>query len=293
MTLRRSIRVEYRLKKKQLIKDYKTTKSLNKKTKKEELKCINKDSKRVYKKEYKLNKKLLKKEFKKNKKTLVKLYVDKLDNNFDTSKDAPYRRTLEEIGNAVSHGLGTIFSIVALILMLINSKTFYQIISAIVYFIGLFILFTASTLYHAFPYATKVKRVFRRFDYSSIYLLIGATYAPILLNYLGGNLGLIFFITQWVIIITGISLIGVFGPGKLKAIHFVLYILLGWSGILFLPKMFINDFVFFIFILFGGIIYTLGIIPFSIDKKVTHFLWHLFVLVGAIVQFIGIFIFLF
>lgn len=99
-----------------------------------------------------------------------------------------------------------------------------------------------STLYHAFPYGSKVKRIFRRFDYSSIYLLIGASFAPILLCYIGGIYGTIFVIIQWIIIITGVTLIAVFGPTRLKFIHFPLYFILGWSALIFVPKMFVNDF---------------------------------------------------
>ena len=122
----------------------------------------------------------------------------------------PYRSILEEIGNAITHGVGSVLSIIAFILMLISSTNMNERIGGIIYFIGLFTLFTMSCLYHAFPYASKVKRVFRRFDYLSIYLLIGATFAPILLEYIGGTLGVIFFIIQWVIIILGVTFVAIF-----------------------------------------------------------------------------------
>ena len=147
-----------------------------------------------------------------------------------------------------------------------------------------------STLYHCFPYGSKVKRIFRRFDYSSIYLLIGATFAPILLCYIGGTIGTVFFAIQWGIIIMGITLIAVFGPTRLKFIHFPLYIILGWSGLFFLPNMIQHQMVLFGYILSGGIIYTLGIIPFVIDKKISHFIWHIFVMIGALVQWVGIYL---
>ena len=150
-----------------------------------------------------------------------------------------------------------------------------------------------SCLYHAFPYQSVAKRVFRRFDYSSIYLLIGATFAPILLCYIGGIKGLIFLIIQWIIIGIGITLIAIFGPSRLKYIHFPLYFLLGWSGLLFLPQMFSNDFTFFMLILSGGITYSLGIVPFIIDKKVSHFIWHFFLISVAVIQWVGIFLYIY
>ena len=201
----------------------------------------------------------------------------------------PKRGILEEIGNAVTHGVGSIFSIVVLILMLINSKTSVETISAIIYFIGMFMMFTMSCLYHAFKTDSKVKRLFRRFDYLSIYLLIGSTYTPILLSFVGGVEGIVICAIQWVIIVTGVTIIGVFGQNRPKWLHFTLYFILGWCGILLVPNL-IKDLTFFLLILAGGLVYTIGIIPFVLKKKVAHFIWHFFVLFGAVIQWIGIFI---
>lgn len=205
----------------------------------------------------------------------------------------PKRPVLEEIGNSITHGVGSIFSIVALILMLVLSESVNECIAAIIYFLGMFILFTMSCLYHAFKHGSKVKSLFRRFDYSSIYLLIGATYAPILLCYFNTTPSLIYFIIQWSLIALGITFIGVFGPGRFSWLHFTLYFVIGWSGLLFLPIMIQKDFGFFLFILGGGIIYSLGIIPFKLNKKASHFIWHFFVLLGASIQWIGIFIYVY
>lgn len=249
---------------------------------------------------------MTKEEYKKQKRSLKKEYSNKLEEvdnkyisdvsevvKFDMQKEAPYRYTIEEIGNAISHGVGSLFAIVALVLMLIQANNKYMYIASIIYFVGLFMMFTMSCLYHSFPYGSKVKHIFRRFDYCSIYLLIGSTFAPILLLYIGGTYGVIFLIIQWVLIVLGITMIAVFGPGKLKWLHMPLYLILGWSALLFIPRMIKHDLVFFLIILAGGVIYTLGIIPFTIDKKVSHFLWHIFVFFGAVIQWIGIYIFLY
>ncbi len=201
----------------------------------------------------------------------------------------PRRGILEEIGNAVTHGVGSLFAIFAFILMLINSETNTQIISSVIYFVGMLMMFTMSCLYHAFKTDSKVKRLFRRFDYLSIYLLIGATYTPILLCFIGGTFGIVMCSIQWAIIIFGVTMIGVFGPNRIKWLHFTLYIILGWCGVIFFPQL-IKNLTFFLLILGGGIIYTAGIIPFALKNKVAHFIWHFFVLFGAIVQWIGIYI---
>ena len=226
------------------------------------------------------------------------LYHDRLEEYYKSQGkkppiDPPKRPLLEEIGNAITHGVGAVFALVALVLMLISSDSPIEVVSSVIYFFGMFVMFMSSCLYHAFVYGSGVKRLFHRFDYSSIYLLIGATFAPILLCYFGDLFGFVFFAIQWGIIACGISLVGVFGPKKLNFVHIPLYVLLGWSALMLLPRMVVNDFPMAMWILAGGILYTVGIIPLLLNKSVSHFIWHFFVLAGAVVQWIGIYVYLF
>ena len=207
-------------------------------------------------------------------------------------KNPPKRTIIEEIGNSVTHGLGAVFAIAAMILMLVSSNSGSEVASALIYSIGMLVAFTMSCLYHALPHGRRVKRIFRRFDYCSIYLLIGATFAPVLLSYMGDSFGVIFFIIQWAIIALGVTLVGVFGPTRLRFIHIPLYIALGWSAIMLLPAMW-GDLWLALLVLFGGVIYTLGVIPFAIKARASHFIWHIFVLLGAATQWIGIYIYVF
>ena len=263
-----------------------------------EVKKSYREERRRHKRAYKKEKRIRKKEYRLKIASLKDQHItDIAEAHARVGKRAPVnppkRPLLEEIGNAVSHGLGAAFAIVSFILMLIYSDTADEKISATVYFIGSFIMFLMSCLYHAFAYGLAVKRLFRRFDYSSIYLLIGSTFAPVLISYIGGLFGFIFFVIQWVIIVTGITLVGVFGPTRLKFIHNPLYILLGWSALLLAPTLLSREPSLFFWILGGGIAYTLGIIPFAMKSKVSHFIWHIFVLVGAVLQWIGIFIYVY
>ncbi len=205
----------------------------------------------------------------------------------------PKRSVLEEIGNSITHGIGAIFAIVAFILMLSAADSRVEYICATIYFLGQFILFMASCLYHAFPHGSGVKRLFHRFDYCSIYLLIGATFAPVLLCLFGDIFGYVFFGVQWAIIATGITFVGVFGPSRLSFLHIPLYILLGWSALMLIPGIIGVSLPLALWILGGGIIYTLGIIPFLLRTRVSHFIWHFFVLAGAVVQWIGIYLYIF
>ena len=253
-----------------------------------------KKSKKQIKKAYKTEKKSRKRLYRQEKETARENYLSEKDeyyrqNGKPVPQNPPKRSLLEEIGNAVTHGAGAAFAVVAIVLMMVKQNTTEELIGALIYSIGLFVMFCISSLYHAFPYGSKVKRLFRRFDYSSIYLLIGATFAPILLAYIGGIKGTVFFIIQWAVIALGVSLIGVFGAGKLRFIHFPLYILLGWSGLILIPDLIRGSAEFFIYIILGGAVYSLGMIPFAIKAKISHFIWHFFVIGGAVLQWIGIY----
>ena len=263
-----------------------------------EIKESYKEEKKTLRRFYKKEKKGAKIEYREKLNTLAGQYeIDYANARKVEGKKAPVnppkRSLLEEIGNATTHGAGSVFAVFALVFMLIHSKSTLEAVGAWFYFIGLFVMFTMSCLYHAFRHGSAVKRVFRRFDYSCIYLLIGATFAPILLSYIGGTFGYVFFIVQWAVIITGISLVGVFGPSRLRFIHIPLYLVLGWCGIMFLPRMLASDPWLAFYILGGGIIYSLGIIPFAMKTRVAHFIWHFFVLAGAVVQWVGVYIYIY
>ena len=205
--------------------------------------------------------------------------------------EAPKRCVLEEVGNAVTHGVGAVIALWMFLLMLDRSVTPLMYMASIVYGVSMMFMMLMSCLYHSFKCGSKVKRLWRRFDYISIYLLIGGTYAPILLLYLGNTLGIVLFIIQWALILAGIVFVSIFGPGRIKWLHFLLYFLVGWSGILFIPNWISNELSLLFWILLGGVVYSLGMIPFTNKNiKSAHFIWHFFVLLGAITQWIGIYI---
>ncbi len=207
--------------------------------------------------------------------------------------EPPQLTTLEETGNAVTHGIGAVLALVGFILLLLKSDTGLKIMASCFYGISLFLLMLMSCLYHAFKSGSTVKRLWRRFDYASIYLLIGGTFAPLYLVYWGNTLGIIFFCIQWALILLGIVILSIFGPGRLKWLHFSLYFVIGWSGLIFIPDWIHNNMPLLWMILIGGIIYTIGMIPFTRDKKYDHFLWHFFVVAGAILHWFGIYMFVY
>ena len=215
-----------------------------------------------------------------------------MDKDRRTMNEPPKRSVLEEVGNAVTHGVGALFAVAGLVLLLLKAQTSTGLICALVYGICLLMMFLMSCLYHSFRWGTKVKRLWRRFDYISIYLLIGGTFTPMWLLFWGGQAGTLFCIAQWVLILLGIVFVAVFGPGRPRTLHPVLFVVLGWVGLVFLPRMVRENLPLFLFILTGGIIYTVGVIPFALKRKGAHFLWHFFVFFGAVVHWFGIYFFL-
>ena len=263
-----------------------------------ELKQIEKEEKESLKRQ----KKEMKRNYKKERDALVKIEKEKKKNEPLSEREleirrlneAPKRSILEEIGNSISHGLGSAFGIIALVLMLLKSDTSMKIVGSIVYGVSITLMMLMSCLYHAFRHGSTVKRLWRRFDYSSIYLLIGGTFAPLQLVELGQKQGhpilaLIWFIIMWALIITGITFVAIFGPGRTKKINFPLYFVIGWSGLIFIPGWIQYNLPLLWWILGGGIIYSLGMIPFVLKKRSAHFIFHLLVVAGLVVQFVGIY----
>lgn len=236
--------------------------------------------------------------YKKEKSDLKRRYLSELYSFYEKIGislpiDPPKRALTEEVGNAISHGIGAALSIAALVIMLLRSHTAAARVGATVYFFGLFSMFLSSCLYHALGYGTAAKRVLRRFDYGSVYLLIGATFFPLLLNFVGGHFGAVLIFCQWAIIVTAIVLVAVFGPERFYMLHIGFYLVLGWSGLLLLPRLVSEAPGFSSYVFGGGLIYTLGVIPCAMKGRGAHFVWHLFVLLGAMVQWGGVLNFLY
>ncbi len=199
----------------------------------------------------------------------------------------------EEIGNSVTHGVMALFAIAAAVLLFIRCNSAREYVGASIFSICMLLLYLSSCLYHAFKQKTIVKKVFRIFDHTSILLLIGGTYAPILLvtvYNLNKTIALVFFIIQWVLIIAGI-LSKVLIKQKTTILHVVICVLLGWSGLILLPMLYQYNAVFFYLILAGGLTYMAGIGFYISTFKYSHFVWHFFCIGGTLLHFIAIYLY--
>jgi hemolysin III len=203
--------------------------------------------------------------------------------------------TGEEIANSITHGVGVILSIMGLVVLLYSAiikGTTMHIVSISLYGSSLILLYVISTLYHALTNATA-KKVFRRLDHISIYLLIAGTYMPLSLVILKGAVGWTIFGLQCGFCFTGISFKAIFGP-KYSIVSALFYLFMGWMSIVAIkPIILAISIKGFMWIIAGGCFYTLGILFFAVDTKVAYFhtIWHLFVLAGSICHFIMIFLY--
>lgn len=204
----------------------------------------------------------------------------------------------EEIANSITHGLGVIFSIVALTILLVYSiwkKNVPAIVGFSIYGVSSICLYTFSTLYHSFR-KEKIKKIFRIFDHSSIFLYIAGCYTPIALLVMDGAWRIGILISIWAIAIFGIVFKAINHNkfDKYKAFSTSLYILMGWIVVIAIKPMMANaPKGFLLWLLAGGIVYTLGTIFYSFKKiPYNHAIWHGFVLAGSVLQFCGILIYL-
>ena len=213
------------------------------------------------------------------------------------SKELPNYTKGEEIFNAVSHIVGGTFGIITLVLGIIFAIIYsngYGLAGMIVYGISMIILYTMSSLYHFLPRG-KAKKVFRILDHCTIFILIAGTYTPYCLvslreysSVLGWSLfGIVWFLSTLGIIGNAINMHNKW----VKALSLICYIGEGWC-VIFAIKQLIKAITIpgFIYLLLGGVIYTIGAVfyGFGKKKKYIHSVFHLFCLAGTIFQFISI-----
>jgi len=197
----------------------------------------------------------------------------------------------EEIFNAITHGVGVVFAVSALVLLIVFASLYgnaLHIVSVAIYGTTLVLLYLASTLYHSFT-KEKVKYIFKLLDHSAIFLLIAGTYTPFMLVTLRGVLGWALLSVVWVFAILGIIL-KVFFVGRFTVFSTLLYLLMGWLIMVAMkPLMAAIPASGLRLLVAGGILYTLGSF-FYIRKSrpFNHGIWHLFVLAGSVCHFLSV-----
>jgi hemolysin III len=197
----------------------------------------------------------------------------------------------EELANAISHGIGALCSIAALVLLIVYASLYgdvWHIVSFTIFGITLLILYVCSTLLHSITHP-KAKDWFEILDHAAIYLLIAGTYTPFLLVSLRGPLGWSIFGVIWGLAIVGIVL-KFFYVKKFILLSTLCYIAMGWLIVIAIKPLYDalpgNGLV---WLIVGGLLYTMGTI-FYVWRRIPyhHAIWHVFVLAGSAAHFITI-----
>ncbi len=207
----------------------------------------------------------------------------------------PDYKLSEELMNSITHGIGAGLGIAALVLCVVRSASHGDaraVVSSCLYGFGVILVYVISCIYHALA-RNRAKKVFRVLDHCDIFIMIACTYTPFCLVALEGAVGWVLFGIVW-----GLATLGVvFNAVDLHRFakpSTVVYVLIGWSVIFAIKPLAEaigrNG---ILFLILGGVLYTLGAILYAIGSKhrYIHSVFHLFVIAGSIMHFFSIYLY--
>jgi len=196
-----------------------------------------------------------------------------------------------ELANSITHGLGVLFGIIAIPLLIaiaVQGGDSAGITGVCIYGFSFLMVFTASTLYHMSSHPT-IKKVMKIIDHISIYFMIAGTYTPFILYNIFDARGITMISILW-----GVAFLGIFYKiffiGKSKLFSLIIYLSMGWA-VAFAPSDFYSSLstASIALIIIGGALYSIGVIFYLMKKyKYSHAIWHLFVLAASICHYIAI-----
>lgn len=198
----------------------------------------------------------------------------------------------EETANAISHGIGLIGALIGTPFLitqaLCHGETIF-VVGVSIFCATMIMLYLGSTVYHALP-ASKAKRVFLLVEHSAIFMLIAGTYTPFTFGVLKGAWGWTLFGIIWGLAVVGIAL-KVFQKKQHPFLSTSLYLLMGWVILIAIEPLLANvPTAGLLWLLAGGLSYTVGVAFFATDSKLKygHFIWHIFVLAGTTCHFFAV-----
>ncbi len=202
----------------------------------------------------------------------------------------------EEVANAISHG---VVAILILFMLPFASVGAYlnggmlELVSIAIYLISIFTMTLFSTLYHSMSPESRHKEIFQILDHIFIYVAIAGTYTPIALCVIGGWQGTLIVVLQWLMVVFGIFYKSL-AKRKIPAVSLTIYLVMGWTVVLFLPLFIKNSSVMLLsLIALGGVFYSVGAWVYALKGfKYHHFVWHLFINIAVISHFAAILFFL-
>jgi len=194
--------------------------------------------------------------------------------------------------NAWTHLAGAVLAAVGAVWLLLVAAfqgDSWKIVSVCIYGSTLILLYSVSTIYHSVR--GRGKALMQKLDHLSIYLLIAGSYTPFCLVTLRGPWGWSLFGVVW-----GLAVLGMLQEIKprseARVLSIVIYAVMGWIVLVAIePLLRLLGPAGFAWLAAGGVLYTVGIIFFALDKRLRHAhgIWHLFVIAGSVLHFIAIF----
>ncbi|MBV4505291.1 hemolysin III family protein [Pseudomonas sp. BW13M1] len=194
--------------------------------------------------------------------------------------------------NAWTHLVGAVLACIGAVWLIVVAGLQgdpWKIVSFSIYGFTLLLLYSISTLYHSTR--GRAKRIMRKLDHLSIYLLIAGSYTPFCLVSLRGPWGWSLFGVVW-----GLALVGMLQEIKPRSeariLSIVIYALMGWIVLVAVkPLLHSLGGAGFAWLAAGGVFYTVGIIFFAFDSRFRHWhgIWHLFVIAGSLMHFVAVF----
>ncbi len=210
-----------------------------------------------------------------------------------TSEPVGRGAQLEELLNALTHGLGAVFALAAGAVLITLASIYgdqWAVIGASIYGVSLILLYVASTLYHAVSHEPTKARL-KVFDHCMIYVLIAGTYTPFTLTSLRGPWGWTLFSLIWGLALAGI-VFKLYYTGRFRWLSTGIYLVMGWLVVVAIePLMTALPQGAFAWLMAGGVAYTLGTVFYMSERlRFSHAIWHGFVMVGSVCHFAAVLI---
>ena len=210
---------------------------------------------------------------------------------------------IKDPGSAITHFIGMLMAMMASTPLLIKAARKpdnIHMFSLGVFIVSMILLYAASTMHHTFDLSERGNKFFKKIDHLMIFVLIAGTYTPICIIALPHTVGLKLLALVWSIAVVGI-IVKLFWVTCPKWLSSSLYILMGWTCVLAFTQI-INSLpkAAFIWLLLGGLLYTIGGVIYALKLSVfnskhkffgSHEIFHLFVMAGSICHFIVMYAF--
>lgn len=211
--------------------------------------------------------------------------------------------TIREPGSAITHFIAMILAVFAAVPLLIKtglSSGGQNFAAMVIFMASMILLYGASATYHTVNLTGKKLHIFKKIDHMMIFVLIAGSYTPVCLIVLGGQLGFRMLTLVWSIALVGM-LIKACWVTCPKWFSSIIYIAMGWVCVLVFGRLW-NTLprAAFLWLLAGGIIYTVGGVIYALKLPIfnakhkdfgSHEVFHLFVMGGSICHFIFMYLY--